>query len=635
MKELEGIVKFYLENETNNAILITGDYGIGKTYYYKNILSNQIANNNTYHDASKKYKPILVSLFGLSTLEDIQTQIFLTLYPILDNKKVKICTAIGKTLLKAIMNFKDWSNYYEIISEAGINKKDLINFSNLVICFDDLERVSTNFQIEELIGFINSLTENNNAKIIIIANENQLNREKFIHLKEKVIGNTIEFIPEIKAVFDTLVLTKYSGMPAYRNFLSANKENILKHFIPYTNNIRTLYFILTYYHNIYSYLDLNSTNHKFVKENIGEIFNLTLKFIITIAIEYKKGFLSFSKRNNIDNSNFDISDISLEKLNLRGDVKNHNKEEPSKSYKEIFLEKYYDKQQYIYFESIFSFITGGNTFDEKLFIEELKIHYNVQNDIIPSHYRVFNKLRYPEVFKLDNSEYLKLTKELLKYSDNGLFNLGDYTTVFYYIARFNNPLKFHSLENIEKRIIKGIRKGKDNYKYIPSLEMFLTANQNAKYYDNYVNITKVIFAINNEKKKNAEKIEYENLQKLLDDDFEIFKEKVMNKDFVPILNSFDPGKFYTFYIKAKLSTKWQVNSLLKYRYRQNLYQSLHDELKFLEIIHKKNKNKIKRIANSGLEFFIYDDLDNILNNTIENMINFKLTFNPDTKIPLI
>lgn len=626
MKELEGIVKFYLNNETNNAILITGDYGIGKTYYYKNILSVQIAQNNTYHNASKKYKPILVSLFGLSTLEDIQTQIFLSLYPILENKKVKIGAAIGKTLLKAIMNFKDWGNYYEIVSEVGINKKDLISFNNLVICFDDLERVSKNFQIEELIGFINSLTESNNAKIIIIANENQLNKENFIHLKEKIIGNTIEYTPDVETVYDSLISEKYSGMPTYKKFLVEKKEYVLQNFAPYTNNIRTLYFILTYYHNIHSYLNLNSINHRFINENIHSIFNLTLKFTITVAIEYKKGALSFRKKTNIDNSNFDISDISLEKLNFKRYVQN-NQEEPPKSYKEIFLEKYYDEEQYVYFESIFNFITGGNILDEKLFIQELMIHYKVENDIIPLHYKVFNKLKYPEVFNLNNHDYIKLTKELLKYSDDGLFNIGDYITVFYYIARFNNPLKFRSLENLEKRIIKGIKKGKNAYEYIPSLEMFLHINQDAEFYSNYVNIKKIILEINDEKKKIVDKVEYENLQKLYNDDFENFKERLLGKEYSPILNHLDAKKFSKFYMNAELSTKWKVNSLLKYRYRQNMYEILNDELHFLEKIEVEIQNKIKKMANSGLEFFVYDDFNSILYNTIENMRNSQITLN--------
>ncbi|GEN77469.1 hypothetical protein [Chryseobacterium hagamense] len=622
MKELEGIVKFYLNNETNNALLITGEYGIGKTYYYKEILSKQIMQTETYHDASKNYKPILVSLFGLSNLEDIQTQIFVTLYPILDNKKVKIGAAIGKTLLKAIMNFKDWSDYYEIVSEAGINKKDLINFNDLVICFDDLERVSSNFQIEELIGFVNSLTEGNNAKIIIIANENQLEKEKFNHLKEKVIGNTIEYIPDIEKTYNSLIVEKYSGMPTYKKFLEEKKTYILKNFTPFTKNIRTLYFIFTYYHSIYSYLSLNAITHKFVDENLKTIFNLTLKFTITIALEFKKGDIKYSDKKEVDNSQIDISDISLNKIS----IKRYNQNSPSeenKSYKQTLIENYYADEQYVYFESIFDYITGGNILDEKLLLEELKTFYKVSNDVIPSHYKIYNKLNYPEVFNLNNTDYLKLTKELLKFSDEGLYNMSDYTTIFYFIARFNNPLKFSSLIDIEKRVIKGLRKGIKNYNYIPNINYFLTINPDAKFFDNYNNIKKVILDINDEKKKILDKIENERLQKLYSQDWESFQEYLLTKDYQPVLNFFDAKKFSRFYINAEISTKWKINSLLKHRYRQHMYEVLFDELPFLETIQLKIHEKLNRNYKNGLEFFVYDDFNNTLKDTINNIKNFK------------
>lgn len=619
MKELDGVVKFYLKNETNNALLITGDWGVGKTYYYKNTLEKQISQTENYRVVNKKYKPILVSLFGLSTLEDVQTQIFLSIYPILQNKKVKIGMAVGKMLFKAILNFKDWGDYYEIVSETGINKKDLINFNNLVICFDDLERVSSTFQIEELIGFINSLTESNNVKILIIANENHLDKEKFIHLKEKVIGSTIEYIPDIKTIYDSLISNKFSEFSAYREFLSQKKEYIIENITSHTDNIRTLYFILTYYHSIYTNIILKAPTYKFVQENIENLFNLTLKFIIAVAIEHKKGALSYRKKTDLDNSTFDISDISLEKLSFNRFIQNKEAEIP-KSYKEIFLEKYYGNENYLYLESIFNFITGGDTFDEALFLKELMTYYNVQNGTIPLHYEVYNKLQYPEVFKLNNKDYLQLTRQLLNFSDKGLYNLENYITIFYYIARFNNPLKFHSLDNLEKRIIKGIRKGKDKYKHIPSLQMFLHINSDSEFYKHLINIRDICIIINNEKKQILDDIESENLQKLYIEDWESFNNLLLNKEHISIFNSFDITKFYSFYINSETSIKWKINNLFKYRYREQAYNNyLTDELPFIEALQTKIHKKIKSIPNNGLYFFVYSDLNKTLFNTIESM----------------
>ncbi|WP_454046832.1 P-loop NTPase fold protein [Chryseobacterium sp. Marseille-Q8038] len=126
MTHLDGIIKFYLQNETNNSLLITGDWGVGKTYYYKNILEKEIETFPTYFDNKKKYKSIVVSLFGISSIDEIQSQILLSLYPILGNKKVKISAAIAKIFIKGILKFKNIDQYYDIVSEIGIDKKTLL-----------------------------------------------------------------------------------------------------------------------------------------------------------------------------------------------------------------------------------------------------------------------------------------------------------------------------------------------------------------------------------------------------------------------------------------------------------------------------------------------------------------------------
>lgn len=42
MQKIIDIVKDYLTKETNNALLITGEWGVGKTYFFDNKLSEEI-----------------------------------------------------------------------------------------------------------------------------------------------------------------------------------------------------------------------------------------------------------------------------------------------------------------------------------------------------------------------------------------------------------------------------------------------------------------------------------------------------------------------------------------------------------------------------------------------------------------
>mgnify|MGYP001233791660 CR=1 FL=1 len=192
MQNLDEVVDFYLKSETNFALMITGDWGVGKTYYFKNVLKEKISNTSTYQNDSKKYRPILVSLFGINSIADIQTEILMSIYPILKNKNLKLGLNITKSLMKAILQFNNLGGEFDIMPEEENGR--WIDFNELVICFDDLERLSDKFSIEEVIGFINSLVENGNVKILIIANENKINKDNYIILKEKVVGNSIEFI---------------------------------------------------------------------------------------------------------------------------------------------------------------------------------------------------------------------------------------------------------------------------------------------------------------------------------------------------------------------------------------------------------------------------------------------------------
>ena len=63
MQKIINIVKDYLTRETNNALLITGEWGVGKTYFFNNTLSEKIKEINIKGKKNSNYTPIRVSLF--------------------------------------------------------------------------------------------------------------------------------------------------------------------------------------------------------------------------------------------------------------------------------------------------------------------------------------------------------------------------------------------------------------------------------------------------------------------------------------------------------------------------------------------------------------------------------------------
>lgn len=291
MKQIEGVVDHYLKMDTNYALLISGEWGSGKTYFLKNTLENNIFKTKTYNDSSKTYKPVLISLFGLKSIEEIQLEILLGIYSILKNRKIKIGADVVKLLAKGYMYSKGLVGYDKLIDQINIKnfqKSIKINFAEIVICFDDLERINKNLELEELIGFINNLVENENIKILILANENEIKNENYHTLKEKIIGNSIEFIPDVENTYLSLIKNKFKGSQLYSEFLISNQRFVLNIYTEQSVNFRGLTYALKYFEIIFSEIN----NQLFQKENLKdkkeEILLKLLKFALTISIEYLK-----------------------------------------------------------------------------------------------------------------------------------------------------------------------------------------------------------------------------------------------------------------------------------------------------------------------------------------------------------
>lgn len=620
MQQLEKIVNYYLTSDTNNALMITGEWGIGKTYYFKNILENQIKETPTFEDDSKKYKPILVSLFGLKSVEEIQTEIFLSLYPILKNKKVKLGVNIGKALIKGIMHLKNLGEYYDYVTETEVDKGDWIKFTELVICFDDLERLSENLNIEEFIGYVNSLVENENIKILIIANENKIERDNYFSLKEKVVGNSIEFIPNIGKSFDSLIEIKFGGFKKYKEFLNKNKMFILDIYTKDSNNLRILSFALAYFHTVFSEVSNQISSYEVLKDKKEEILLSLLKFTLTISIEYKEGRITFKKKEELYKVGFDWNNISLNNM----EFKNTNKEEKEedKTYREKFIEKYYPDKTFTFFTTLFNFITGGSIFQFEELIIELKSYYNIQENIIPIHYEVFNQLKYQQVFSLTDKEYINLTREMLKYSDKGLYEITDYLTVFYFSTRFNNPLKFN-LDNLEKRIINGMKVGKTNYKFQHSLNLYLGVETNSEHKERLLKIRNVALEINNEIDSISKQIESKRLENDCYESFQKFYDEVLKYDsqyfYIPIFKNFNANKFYQFFLKSDGETKWKIVNLWSNRYRDYPYSELKQEIDFLEALKNKLTIKLNGVPKRGLSNFIFNEHIKTLQLSIDSL----------------
>lgn len=210
-------IKRYISNDVglNSAIMIKGVWGCGKTYFVKEILSPKLK------ELLKREKKHLcyISLNGISNIKEfmkrIQSVVVKTSFDFLGEP-----SSYDIDIITGLDSIFDEINLQGLMTTAlaGKNKIESIiaknKLSSSVFIFDDLERCVISFK--EILGAVNDLVEHMNCKCIIIANEDEINKEQdFKKIKEKFISRTIEFKPDIEDFFSTQ-REKYKEQPLGR-----------------------------------------------------------------------------------------------------------------------------------------------------------------------------------------------------------------------------------------------------------------------------------------------------------------------------------------------------------------------------------------------------------------------------------
>lgn len=170
----------------NESILLDGPWGIGKTYTIENLSKNSTFKRNL----------ILVSIFGKESIQDIENSIIFKLIPVLkgitkNRKSIKYARKATNDLVNKFSGI-NIEHYINMISVEDI--LSLIgNKDEYLICIDDLERISNNVDMKNLIGLIERLKTS--FDVLIVSNTlkmDEKNSEDFNEYKEKVINHEIK-----------------------------------------------------------------------------------------------------------------------------------------------------------------------------------------------------------------------------------------------------------------------------------------------------------------------------------------------------------------------------------------------------------------------------------------------------------
>lgn len=601
----------YLEMDTNSALMINGDWGSGKTYYVRNTLIPEIKK-------LKVYKPIIVSLYGEKNKGEIAKKTLLEFYNccyVKNNDSLNIGKRTERVLnaLDSITWLKDKIDLKKMLLGDERDYFDLMPDEKILICFDDLERLSDDLKIDEFLGIVNELIENKGYKVILIANKSKI--DSGFKYEEKSVEKVVHFVPNIEDVLNNII-NKYED--DYKKFLKtilpfiietltkeSEYEEYRKDLKESFSNIRTLKFALEHFKLVFELIN----DERDINDNIvrSQLHNLWL-FTLSISAEFKKTkSITFDDKKELDTQ--DAYFINMKNLNtLLGVGDDENKEKVNLSYSEVFVGKYYSRheEKYFFYDEVYNLITAGINIKSEKLLDFLDEKYNVKNGKRNPAHELLDQILWTNQWKGTDEEFVQILNKLREYFNNGCFeNIKSYLDVSWLLLKYNEIIGVER-DHIYKEIKDTINTAWDKILDKPLMQHHINHYEVSFRGIGYMDrVFDIVIKRNNQMEKEILDEENENLQEYFESDMESFvsflNDDIYNNaynlkyilDFITISNIKNGFK------NIKPHEVILFASFISSRYRDKYnYPAFKNELGFLNNIKKEIEDIVKDGANT-------------------------------------
>ena len=475
---VESILDYIRSDYTDYAIMINGEWGSGKTYFWNHKIRPKIESMQLN---GKRYTAIYMSLYGISNLEEISKKIFIETTQLMDKNLKKYMDASGvSTIPEYAKTGLDMANFFGVTQNGDrIDYKEFFSTDDKVLCFDDLERA--NVDVIDILGYINNFVEHDHIKTIIICNEKELSTKlknsnlemktfiatylldkenklniktdkpmverlrdtieyvfdkanDYERIKEKLIGETFEYAPEFNYIINGLLM-RYEKYPDLIRFLRENTGLIISTFNKSgTRNLRILKHSLTNFKKIFDMVNkyYPNTNHR--------ILQTMLIFTIAISFEIKAGKITKDKFVNIRN-NEEYKAILVSSRVFMDNRQFYIKEFDNNYY-------YNFKAEYRFFKFIEMYVRT-RIFDMRTFKEDMEVIINtIDTDKLPACKRLLTE----EYWKISDDQFPGVIEEALDDVKNGKVELINVVKLYAYFSYFVK----RDLINYDMRTIKAV-----------------------------------------------------------------------------------------------------------------------------------------------------------------------------------
>lgn len=264
------------------AIAINGEWGVGKTYFWKNHLAPKI---------SEKYKkyPIYISVFGKSNENEI-IQDLVAQYTKRKNKIPKTLKNLSRLATKTFGLNVDVGFIFGLLEATDLR--------DAIICIDDFERLSGKIPPQDILGLIAELKENKECQVIVLYNDSQLfmdanndsttkERKILEKYQEKIFDFRLNFTPnamEQLGILDTNLPSNDFDSYEFLDGILSMDSLLRQH---QNTNLRTLQKVSFACHSLVDFFRPDKYPSKdFEKTHLYLLYSITYAYYFKLQSDY-------------------------------------------------------------------------------------------------------------------------------------------------------------------------------------------------------------------------------------------------------------------------------------------------------------------------------------------------------------
>lgn len=250
------------------GIALNGKWGVGKTVFWNKFIEDNLLEKKTAY----------VSLFGIESVQDIERKIIFQI-----SVKDRLLLSVKDKLkdFKTTFGLKDEDINLGLtgsILSIGLSLFEKKDFENVIVCFDDFERISDKLKLKDVLGLISELKEQKKCTVVMILNKDELDDENFSKYKDKIVDYDLNYEPTPKESFElvkTELITFHDYALEYFQTHNINNIRIMKRVINALNDYGYIEDLLKDYKGI----------EREIIENILEISTINA---IDLSVDFKK-----------------------------------------------------------------------------------------------------------------------------------------------------------------------------------------------------------------------------------------------------------------------------------------------------------------------------------------------------------